>query len=125
MYRLSSRRWLAGLNPSTEIEPALGVKIPVIILIVVDFPAPFGPMKATRSPAAMVNDTLDTAGMMRCLRRPPITNCRLRLVTSIAAGVPSVLGVADALWGTAAALVVLGVVIDGDDSGEKADPAMI
>ncbi len=47
--------------PATRSRPALGVRIPVSILIVVDFPAPFGPMYPTISPRATVNEIESTA----------------------------------------------------------------
>ena len=50
-----------GSMPSTEIVPDVGVRMPVIILIVVDLPAPFGPMKASRSPARTVKSMPHTA----------------------------------------------------------------
>jgi hypothetical protein len=42
--RASSRRCLTGSSPQVRTRPALGVRMPVIILIVVDLPAPFAPM---------------------------------------------------------------------------------
>jgi len=39
-----------GSRPSTRMLPLFGRKMPVIILMVVDLPAPLGPMKATISP---------------------------------------------------------------------------
>ena len=44
-----------GVNPKTFTPPEVGCKIPVSILIVVDFPAPLGPMKATRSPSLLIS----------------------------------------------------------------------
>ena len=41
--------------------PAVGARKPVIIFIVVDLPAPFGPRKPSTSPCGTVNDTSSTA----------------------------------------------------------------
>ncbi len=42
--RASRVRSREGSMPATRSRPPLGVRIPVSILMVVDFPAPFGPM---------------------------------------------------------------------------------
>ena len=44
MRRVSSTRLRDGSIPATEMRPAVGTSTPVSILIVVDLPAPFGPM---------------------------------------------------------------------------------
>ena len=43
-------RWRCGERPSTSTRPAVGSRMPVSILIVVDLPAPFGPRQPTISP---------------------------------------------------------------------------
>src|SRR5262245_57055372 len=48
-------------NPATREVPDDGGMNPVIIRIVVVFPAPFGPRKPTISPCATRNDTCQTA----------------------------------------------------------------
>src|ERR1700704_3401640 len=47
--------------PQTIAVPAVGARNPVIIFIVVDLPAPFGPRNPNTSPAGTLNDTLSTA----------------------------------------------------------------
>jgi len=42
--RVSSTRFRDGSMPATDSDPEEGTRMPVSILIVVDFPAPFGPM---------------------------------------------------------------------------------
>ena len=42
-------------------SPSVGKRIPVSIFMVVDFPAPLGPIHATRSPLLMLNEILSTA----------------------------------------------------------------
>ena len=54
-------RFRCGTIPLTSTRPALGVRMPVSILIVVDFPAPFGPSKASSSPASTRSVTPSTA----------------------------------------------------------------
>src|SRR5439155_15382285 len=54
--------------PSTSTCPALGTRMPVSILIVVDLPAPFGPTQPTISPRPIANDTSRTARTSRYLR---------------------------------------------------------
>src|SRR5713101_8349642 len=49
------------LNPPTETSPPDGGMNPVIMRIVVDLPAPFGPRKPSTSPFFTVNDTPSTA----------------------------------------------------------------
>src|SRR3546814_14403403 len=44
-------------------SPAVGRRKPVIIFIVVDLPAPFGPRNPSTSPRATVSDTRSTALM--------------------------------------------------------------
>ena len=43
-----------GTNPPTSQWPAVGSRIPQRILMVVDFPAPFGPMRPSSSPSRSV-----------------------------------------------------------------------
>ena len=38
------RRWRYGINPFTIASPEVGTRMPVSILMLVDFPAPFGPI---------------------------------------------------------------------------------
>jgi hypothetical protein len=47
--------------PQITAVPPVGARKPVIIFIVVDLPAPFGPRKPRTSPAATLNDTSSTA----------------------------------------------------------------
>src|SRR5665213_1162526 len=49
--------------PQTVTRPALGVRKPVIIFIVVDLPAPFGPRKPSTSPLATLRSIPDTAAI--------------------------------------------------------------
>src|SRR5215475_10634183 len=62
MRRASWRRCCQGTKPATSAWPALGRRMPVSLLRVVDLPAPLGPMKATRSPAATAKEMSVTAG---------------------------------------------------------------
>src|ERR1700719_3268102 len=48
-------------SPQITAVPAVGARNPVIIFIVVDLPAPFGPRNPNTSPAGTLNDTLSTA----------------------------------------------------------------
>src|SRR5882724_10869106 len=52
MRRLTSRPAVAGSRPQTRTSPEVGGSRPVIILTVVDFPAPLGPRKAQIVPGA-------------------------------------------------------------------------
>ena len=47
--------------PHTAAVPAVGVMKPVIIFMVVDLPAPFGPRKPSTSPLSTEKDTSSTA----------------------------------------------------------------
>ncbi len=47
--------------PHTRTEPAVGDRKPVIIFIVVDLPAPFGPRKPSTCPASTLNEMSSTA----------------------------------------------------------------
>ncbi len=47
--------------PATSPAPSVGARIPHNILIVVDFPAPFGPSSPNTSPWATENETPSTA----------------------------------------------------------------
>src|SRR5215210_2371059 len=62
------------LKPPTEISPAEGGMNPVIIRMVVDLPAPFGPRKPSTSPFSTVKETPFTATF------GPNAFCRLRTV---------------------------------------------
>ena len=57
--------------PATQAVPDVGGKRVVSIRSVVDFPAPFGPRKATSSPAATSMSTPFTASMVSFL----LTKC--------------------------------------------------
>src|SRR5215472_3715438 len=99
----SWRRCRQGTSLATSAWPEVGSRMPVRIFSVVDLPAPLGPMKATRSPAAISKERSLTAGtsrgtcrVRRSRSRPraPATRCRLRNVllrcsTAIAAMVRS------------------------------------
>ena len=61
MRRLASRPAAASETPSSWILPASGSMYWMIMRIVVDLPAPFGPRKPTTSPRLMVNDASSTA----------------------------------------------------------------
>ena len=68
MKRNPSRCAAAGLSietglPSMRISAVSGATTPARILISVDLPAPFSPISAWISPAAMVSDTPRSAGM--------------------------------------------------------------
>lgn len=51
----------AGVSPKQEMVPPLGRRTPESIRIMVDLPAPFGPSRATDSPAETRNETSSTA----------------------------------------------------------------
>ena len=62
--------------------------MPVRILIVVDFPAPLGPMKPSSSPASIWNVSLRTASMelysgLNNARTEPLIPAVLRLVWNV------------------------------------------
>ena len=52
------------LNPPMTTSPAVGGMKPVIIRIVVDFPAPFGPRNPSTSPRSTPNETSFTASFV-------------------------------------------------------------
>src|ERR1700724_114212 len=52
---------MLGLNPSTSTSPLVGLSRVVNILMVVVFPAPFGPRNAKISPAFTSKETSRTA----------------------------------------------------------------
>src|ERR1700738_3316463 len=52
-----------GGKSSTRISPESGCKNPIRMLILVVFPAPFGPRKAQTSPGKTEKDTSDSAGI--------------------------------------------------------------
>ncbi len=66
--------------PQTTAVPAEGARKPVIIFIVVDLPAPFGPRKPSTSPRATVKLTSSTATMGRRVQAGPEVRlaCQLR-----------------------------------------------
>ena len=49
------------MNPATVTSPDVGCRSPASIFSVVVFPAPFGPRKPTRSPAAISKERSSTA----------------------------------------------------------------
>jgi hypothetical protein len=53
------------MNPRTEAFPDVGNRIPVRIFIVVDFPAPFGPINPNNSPDSMEKERLRTASVSK------------------------------------------------------------
>src|ERR1700719_66583 len=81
-------------SPQITAVPAVGARNPVIIFIVVDLPAPFGPRNPNTSPAGTLNDTLSTA------TTGPNFLTRLRI-----SSIPSLprAGGADISWSAAAA----------------------
>src|SRR5579863_2734175 len=61
MLRAFSLRLFHGTNPATRTWPEVGTRIPVSILIVVDLPAPLGPIYPTSSPGSSAKFTPPTA----------------------------------------------------------------
>ena len=59
--RTCSTRCRYGTRPSTTTRPLLGTRMPVSIFIVVDLPAPLGPIYPTISPSFTRNETSSTA----------------------------------------------------------------
>ena len=55
-----------GAMPNTCAEPSSGASSPSVMSIVVDLPAPFGPSRATVSPAAIETSTPRTACTVPC-----------------------------------------------------------
>ena len=65
-------------EPADHDSAAVGRRIPERILMVVDLPAPFGPMKPSSSPASSQNETSTSASTIRCRRRiSPFTAPRM------------------------------------------------
>ena len=62
MCLLASSDWFKISNPATSTIPLVGGMNPVIIFIVVDFPAPFGPRKPRISPCSTEKLSEVTAG---------------------------------------------------------------
>ena len=62
IFLRASIDWVTISLPPTESSPLVGGINPVIIFIVVDFPAPFGPNSPTISPFSILKDILVTAG---------------------------------------------------------------
>src|SRR5438874_13362854 len=73
------------LKPPTVTSPAEGGMKPVIIRMVVDLPAPFGPRKPRTSPLFTVNDTPFTATFA--------PNVFCRFLTLIIPGLPLECGI--------------------------------
>jgi hypothetical protein len=65
--------------------PPVGVRYPVIIFMVVDLPAPFGPRKPRTSPRATENDTFSTARIDPKL----LLRLRIEIISDIALPPPS------------------------------------
>src|SRR6476646_7176637 len=61
MRRFASSGDSATSKPPTATLPSVGGMKPVIILMVVDLPAPFGPRKPSTSPRSTVNEIPSTA----------------------------------------------------------------
>ena len=61
MVRALVRRSFQGTIPSASMCPDVGTRMPVSILMVVDFPAPFGPRYPTISPSSMRREMSSTA----------------------------------------------------------------
>ncbi len=61
MRRLISTGSLRRSKPQTYAVPALGCRMPVNILRVVDLPAPLGPRKPTICPGSTLNESASTA----------------------------------------------------------------
>src|ERR1044071_3797569 len=61
MRRFASRGDSATSKPPTATLPSVGGMKPVIIRMVVDLPAPFGPRKPSTSPRSTVNEIPSTA----------------------------------------------------------------
>src|SRR6516162_893076 len=57
----TSTGWARKSSPSNSIRPEVGASRPVNILMVVDFPAPFGPRKPKNCPACTRKSMLSTA----------------------------------------------------------------
>src|SRR5271169_3502086 len=67
--------------PQTIAVPAVGARKPVIIFIVVDLPAPFGPRKPSTSPRGTVKEMSSTAfSGPKCLTRCRISSMALSSV---------------------------------------------
>ena len=77
---------LGPRHQSEDLGPAFSwVQDAVSILIEVDLPAPFGPIKASRSPRSTRNDRLFTASSSCRFRRGPVVNTRLNPSATMAA----------------------------------------
>src|ERR1700751_385461 len=84
--------WVAMSQPQMIAVPEEGARNPVIIFIVVDLPAPFGPRKPSTSPRGTVKETSSTAisgpnDLTRCLissipECPPKGGARLGLAAA-------------------------------------------
>src|SRR5579885_280203 len=98
MRRANSRRWETGLNPATRTAPPLGTRIPVSILIVVDFPAPFGPIRPIISPRSIRNEssytafTTRTSGYTTLINPPTIPDLLLAIRNTLLRPEASIMG---------------------------------
>src|SRR6516162_9272208 len=78
MHFFAATGWVAMSWPQTIAVPAVGARKPVIIFIVVDLPAPFGPRKPSTSPRATVKEMSSTAfSAPKCLTRCRISSIAL------------------------------------------------
>src|SRR6185295_16914776 len=80
------------MNPRTETSPEVGCRIPVSILMVVDFPAPLGPMNATDWPGGTLRLIPSTATTSDTLRRKPLHRVRTKFFISSRISTPRLLG---------------------------------
>ena len=61
MQALAASGALSTSWPQTRTVPEVGARKPVIIFIVVDLPAPFGPRKPSTSPGCTLKEMSSTA----------------------------------------------------------------
>src|SRR5205814_552141 len=73
MWRRTSSRCAMTSYPATVALPAVGLASVQSMLIVVDFPAPFGPRKPNTSPVATLKSTPRTASTSSKLFASPST----------------------------------------------------
>src|SRR4029077_20678413 len=78
MHRFAGIGCVAMSWPQTIAVPLVGARKPVIIFIVVDLPAPFGPRKPSTSPRGTVKEMSSTAlSGPKCLTRCRISSMAL------------------------------------------------
>ncbi len=86
MRRASLTLLRCGSSPATRSVPEVGIRIPVSILIVVDLPAPFGPMYPTSSPGSTRRSMPSTAvKLVRCRWKRPELRYRVKVLVSCSA----------------------------------------